>query len=218
MTKTLLQIDKLDFLIALYILCVVLSELMGLKTFYITNLGSFPLNASVAIFTIPVVFVIEDIINEVYGRERTRSIVRSALFMVFLVFVFTILATSLPPSARFSKSEPTYDAIFTVSTRIAAASLLAFAVSQFADLVIFSKIREKMRGKALWLRTNASNFISVFLDSFVFIFLAFYAMDKSFSDNFPFLMGLIIPYYLLKCLMSVIETPFVYAGVKWLKR
>lgn len=216
--RTFLQIEKLDFLISLYVLCVALSELMGLKTFHITNLGSFPLNASVAIFVIPVIFTIDDIINEVFGREKARSVVRSGLVMVFLIFLYSILATHLSPSSRFIKQESSYDSIFEVSTRIAASSLIAFAISQFSDVLIFAKIRAKMKGKALWLRTNVSNFISEFLDSFVFIFLAFYALDKSLSNNFPFLMGLILPYWILKCTMSVIGTPFVYAGVRWLKR
>lgn len=216
--RTYLQIEKLDFLISLYILCVALSELMGLKTFRIINIGSFPLSASVAIFVIPVIFTVDDIINEVFGREKARSVVRSGLVMVFLIFLYSILVTHLPPSSRFAPQERTYDSIFEVSTRIAASSLIAFAVSQFTDVLIFAKIRAKMKGKALWFRTNASNFISEFLDSFVFIFLAFYALDKSFSSNFPFLMGLILPYWVLKCVMSVVGTPFVYAGVQWLKR
>jgi uncharacterized PurR-regulated membrane protein YhhQ (DUF165 family) len=47
--------------------------------------------------------------------------------------------------------------------------------------------------------------------------LAFYALDKTPADNWTFLISLIIPYWLLKCSMSVIETPFVYLGVRWLK-
>lgn len=48
--------------------------------------------------------------------------------------------------------------------------------------------------------------------------LAFYAFDKPFISNVNFLASLILPYWLLKCLMSVIETPFVYLGVNWLKK
>jgi len=33
-----------------------------------------------------------------------------------------------------------------------------------------------------------------------------------------FLAGIIIPYWLLKCFMSAIVTPFVYLGVKWLRK
>jgi queuosine precursor transporter len=210
-------IEKLDFLVSLYTLCVAISELMGLKTFHIVTIGNFPLNASVAIFVVPVIFLINDIINEVYGREKAKSIVRSGLFMVFLIFLFSILATHLPASSRFAPMEKTYDSIFFFSARIAASSLMAFAISQFLDIFLFAKVRNKTGKKALWLRTNVSNFISEFFDSFIFIFLAFYALDKSLATNVPFLLGLILPYWFLKCFVSLIETPFVYIGVEWLK-
>ena len=76
---------------------------------------------------------------------------------------------------------------------------------------------EKLGKSKLWLRNNASNFIAQLIDTVVFMTLAFYALDKGFDDNASFLISLIIPYWLLKCSMSIIETPLVYLGVRWLK-
>lgn len=213
-----LKIQKFDFLISIYIFCIVVSELMGAKTFPLIKFFGYQLNASVAIFLLPLIFTINDVITEVYGKERTRSIIRSGLFIIFLILAFSILATNLPASTRFIASEKAYDTIFGLSARIAAASLIAFTLAEFMDVFIFAKIREKLGKKALWLRNNASNFVSQFVDTSVFMFLAFYSLDKAFNDNFPFLISLIIPYWLLKCFMSVIETPLVYLGVNWLKK
>lgn len=212
------KIQKLDFLISVYIFCICAAELMGAKTFPLIKLFGYQLNASVAIFLLPLIFTINDVITEVYGKERTRSIIRSGLFIIFLIFAFSILTTNLPPSTRFITSEKAYDTIFGLSARIAAASLVAFTLAEFMDVFIFAKIREKLGKKALWFRNNASNFVSQFVDTSVFMFLAFYSLDKNFNDNFPFLISLIIPYWLLKCFMSVIETPLVYLGVNWLKK
>lgn len=211
-------INRLDFLIALYIFCIAASEFLGAKTFPITKIGDFQLNASVAIFTIPLIFSINDIISEVYGKARARSLVKSAIFIVALIFLFDMLATALPPSARFAKTEAAYDTIFGLSARFALASLTAFAVADLLDVYIFSKLREKIGKGKLWLRVNASNIIAQFIDTTLFIFLALYAFDQSFSENLPFLFGIIIPYWLLKCTSSIITTPFVYAGVNWLKK
>lgn len=212
------KIQKFDLLVSIYIFCICVAELMGAKTFPLAKLFGYQLNASVAVFVLPLIFTINDVITEVYGKERTRSIIRSGLFVIFLILAFSILATSLPPSARFQVSEKAYDTIFGLSARIAAASLTAFALAEFLDVFIFAKIREKLGKKALWFRNNASNFVSQFLDTSVFMFLAFYSFDKGFNENFPFLISLIIPYWLLKCFMSVIETPLVYLGVNWLKK
>lgn len=212
-----LKIVKLDLIIAIYIACVAISELMGGKTFQLLHIGKFTWNASVAIFVIPIIFSINDAIVEVFGVARAKSVYRSSLVTIIIFMLFSFLAIKLPPSARFKESEAAYDLIFGQSMRIAFASLTAFTISDFFDIVIFEKIREKLGKKALWLRSNLSNFISQFVDTCIFMFLAFYAFDKGFSNNFSFLFSLIIPYWLLKCFMSIIETPFVYLTVSWLR-
>ena len=211
------KIEKMDLLVSIYIFGIIVSELMGAKTFPLLDLGFYKLNASVAIFLIPLLFTINDVIIEVHGAERARSVVRSGLLMIGLVFGFIMLAISLPPSKRFMETEGAYDTVFGKSARISLASLTAFALADFLDIYIFSKIRQKFGKSKLWLRNNASNFIAQLIDTVVFMTLAFYAFDRGFGDNWSFLVSLIIPYWLLKCSMSVIETPLVYIGVRWLR-
>ncbi len=211
------KIQKTDLLISFYIGCIAISELMGAKTFPLFKVGSFNLSASVAIFVVPLIYCINDMITEVYGKERARSIVRSGLVVILFFLLFSLLATHLPPTSRFAGSEKAYEAVFSVSARIAASSLIAFTIAEFLDVFIFARLRQKFGKKALWLRTNISNIISQFFDTTLFMVLAFYALNRPFGDNFSFLIGLIIPYWIIKCLMSFIETPLVYLGVKWLK-
>lgn len=212
------KIEKMDLLIALYMFCIAASELMGGKTFPLINIFGYQLNSSVAILVVPLVYAINDIITEVFGRQRARSIVRSGLLVVFLILIFSLLATSLPPSLRFKASEKAYDVIFGVSARISAASLTAFALAEFLDVYIFASLRAKFGKKNLWFRNNVSNFVSQLVDTATFMVLAFWAFDKGVENNILFLTSLIIPYWLLKCFMSVIETPFVYLGVSWLRK
>lgn len=215
---TFLKIEKMDLLIAVYIFCVAVSELMGAKTFPVFDWGWVRLNASVAVFVIPLIFTINDMITEVYGKERARSIVRSSLVVILLILFYSLLVTNLPASRRFVSQESAYDSVFGLSARFSAASLIAFALSDFLDIYIFSWLREKFGKKALWFRNNASNFVSQFVDSATFLILAFYALDQSFTGNMSFILSLLIPYWILRCVLSVIETPLVYLGVKWLKK
>lgn len=211
-----LNINRFDFLVAFYITCVMISELMGAKTFPLWSFGSFHLNATVVIFILPFIYAINDVIVEVYGKERAQSIVRSSLVMIFFLLLFSLLATNLPPSKRFFLTDPAYKTIFRISARFSAASLIAFAISEFSDVFIFAKLRQKLGKKNLWLRTNVSNFASEFLDTAIFMTLAFYALNLSIASNFSFIAGIALPYWLLRCAMSIIETPLVYMGVKWL--
>ncbi len=212
------NIQKLDLLVAFYITALVMAELLGGKTFPLANIFGYQLNASVGIFLIPLLFTINDVITEVYGKERTRSIIRSGLLMIAFLFCFTAFSTILQPSSRFVPSESAYDIIFGTSLRVAAASLTAFAIAEFTDVIIFTRLQKRFGKSKLWLRNNLSNFVSELLDTLIFMTLAFYAFDRTPGSNLTFLFGLILPYWLLKCFMSVIETPFVYLGVKWLRK
>ncbi len=212
-----LKIRKFDLIVGLYIFGVMTAELLGAKTFPVATIGSFHLNATIAIFVMPLLFTLTDVVVEVFGRERARSMVFTGLITIALLFLYLQLATHLPPSKFASKTESAYDAIFGASARIALASLAAFAISELLDVAIFSKLRQQMGKQGLWLRNNLSNFVSQLADSTVFIVLAFYALGLSFGANTSFLIGLIVPYWLLRCALSVLETPLVYAGVWWLR-
>lgn len=211
------KINKFDLLVSVYIFCIVVAELMGGKTFPLAKIFGYQLNASVAIFVLPLIFTINDVIAESLGRDRAKSVIRSGLIVVGLIFLVSVFFVNLPPSARFFQNEKAYDTIFGLSVRISAASLIAFAIAEFLDVLVFVKIRETLGKRRLWLRNNLSNFASQFVDTAVFMTFAFFAFDKSLNANFSFLTSLIIPYWLLKCFMSLIETPFVYIGVKWLR-
>lgn len=209
-------IQKFDFLVSLYIFCIVVAETMGAKTVPLGSLFGFSFNASVSLLLLPLTFTVNDVITEVFGKERARSVIRSGLIIIAFLFVFTLIATILPPSKRFFPSEAAYDTIFGFSLRMSFASLVAFAFSEFMDVAVFVKLRALFGKKKLWLRNNLSNFIGQFIDTVTFVTLAFYAFDKPFDANWPFLVGIILPYWMLKCSMSVIETPLVYLGTKWL--
>lgn len=198
---------KIDLLLSFYIGSIVVSELMGSKTF--TLLG---ISASVAIFTLPITFSINDIITEVFGKERAVSFVQSGFTILCLLFLFNLLALVLPSSARFAPTNNAYNVIFGKSLRIIVASLMAFWLSERLDVLIFTQIRKKLGKTKLWFRNNVSNFIGQFFDTSLFMFLAFYE-----PGNFWFILSLIWPYWLLKCLFSVIETPFTYLGMHWLQ-
>lgn len=212
------HIRKFDLIVALYVFGIMVAETMGAKTFPLIQQSWLHLNVSVAIFVMPLLFTLTDIVVEVYGRKRARSMVFSGLFVVGLLVLYAAIATHLPPSARFESNEAAYDTIFSASIQFAIASLVAFAAAELLDVAVFSKMRQRLGDKALWLRNNASNFISQFVDSAIFLTIAFWAFNESFSSNAAFIVGLLIPYWLIRCAFSVLETPLVYLGVHWLRK
>lgn len=86
------------------------------------------------------------------------------------------------------------------------------------DVIVYGKMREKMKHKGMWLRNNVSNFVGQFIDSTVFVTVAFYTFDMGFGANLAFLIGIIIPYWMVRCFVSIIGTPLGYAGVAFLRK
>ncbi|MBP6994149.1 queuosine precursor transporter [Candidatus Woesebacteria bacterium] len=208
---------KVEFLIMLYGTCIVVSELMGSKVIPLVNLFGMQFNASVALFTLPLIFTINDVIIEVCGFEKSKNMVRSGLVMIAFNMFFSLLVTILPPAKRFIAQNSAYVSVFSQSLRISFASLCAFALADVSDILIFQKLRKRLGTKRLWLRNNVSNIISQGIDTTVFMTLAFYSFSTGFSHNVTFLASIVLPYWLVKCCMSIIETPFVYLGVRWLR-
>jgi uncharacterized integral membrane protein (TIGR00697 family) len=208
---------KPDVLIGIYVFCIITSELMGSKTFPLFQIFGFSLTGSIGMFLIPWIFSINDIFAEVFGLKRAKNLAKISILIVFLLILLSLLAISLPPSARYLSMNDAYRQIFSQSIRISIASIIAITVSNFTDINIFWKLKQKLSRYGLWFRNNLSNHLAILLDTVVFMTLAFYSLDKPFSNNLTFLLGIIIPYWLLKAFMSSISTPFVYWGIKWLK-
>jgi queuosine precursor transporter len=201
--------DKTNILLGLFVSLIISANLLGNKI--TTFMG---ISFAVGIFIYPFTFVITDVIEEVLGVKKVKVFVITGLIALIMVLLYTLLAIYLPPAARFDYNSE-YARVFGMSARIIGASIIAFIISQTHDMFAFNFWKKKTHGKYLWLRNNLSTIVSQFIDTTMFMFLAFYQMTPKFTAIFVF--SLIIPYWLLKVLIAVIDTPLCYVGVKWLK-
>lgn len=208
---------RADLLVAIYIFCIIAAETLGSKSFPLFKIFGFNLTGAVGMFLIPWIFSINDIFLEVFGLKRAKNLAKISIIVVFLLIIFSSLAIALPPSNRFLPLNDSYRLIFSQSIRISIASLIAIGISILADIHIFYHLKKYLNKYGLWFRNNLSNHLAILLDTVIFMTIAFYSLDKSFSSNLNFLLGLIIPYWILKAFMSTLSTPFVYLGINWLK-
>jgi hypothetical protein len=202
---------KLSFLLSLFIGLLVGMNLLGAK---ITSL--FGISVSVGIFMVPLTFLITDVVEEVYGRIVTQKFLITGLTTLVVVMGFMFLFVALEPAERYVDSDPAYKLIFGQSIRMTFASIVAFLLSQMHDIWAFSFWKKKTKGKYLWLRNNLSTMVSQAIDTLLFMFIAFYHMTPKFTASF--IITLAIPYYCFKIAFAAIDTPFVYMGVKWLRK
>ena len=202
--------QKKQFLFALYLTSMVLVNTLGSK---ITTLGS--VRASVGVFFMPLLFVITDIITEVYGKKTSTQFVNLSTIMMIFMFLMIGLCIILPPNATWGL-QSAYASVFGSSMRMTIASLTSFYIAQHMDVLIFAFIKIITKEKHLWIRNNVSTIISQFVDTTIFMFLTFYKMNPDYT--FSFLWTLILPYWGFKVIFALLDTPICYLGVWWLKR
>jgi hypothetical protein len=174
------------------------------------------IHVSVGILTVPIMFLVTDMVEEVFGKDTAKKFVNSSIAVMIFVLAITAISVWLPADqTRQYFSQENYASIFSVTIRMSIASIIAFILAQYHDIWAFNFWKEKTKGEWLWLRNNASTIVSQFIDSTVFMFIAFYGLTPKFDAIY--IISLIIPYWILKILFALLDTPFCYLGVRWLK-
>jgi uncharacterized integral membrane protein (TIGR00697 family) len=170
------------------------------------------LHVSVAVFSVPFIFMTTDVIGEIYGRTMARFFVRCGFIATALFLVYSLISMVLPWAEAGMWAKESYEQIFGVSMRIALASLVAFAIAEFQDVRVFFLVRAKIGEKLFWLRSLISNVWSQFLDTVIFMLIAFYGVYSNAA-----LIRIIITWWLFKVAMGFAYTPLSYLALKLLR-
>ena len=202
------QAHKRDFLFALFIASMVIVNVLGTK---ITTIAG--VRVSVGIFFMPLLFLITDIVGEVYGRKEATLFVNYGTVMLVFLFLMMNLCIAVKPNESWHL-QPEYKAVFGSSLRMTLASLISFVISQHVDVFLFDFWKKVTKGKHLWIRNNASTITSQLFDTILFDFIAFWHINETYTAGFLF--TIIIPYWLFKVVFALLDTPFCYWGVRWL--
>ena len=199
---------KLIIALVIYIVSLFASNTLGLKLMPFL----FGTHLSVAIFFFPFVFMTTDVIGQVYGKEMAKNFVWAGLISIGLFMIYSLLSLAMPWSGDGSRFQDSFNAIFGVSLRMSVASLLAFFIAEYQDVVSFFFFKKKLSGRAFWLQSNLSNLWSQFLDTIIFMAVAFLGV---YSVKTIVLMSL--PWWLYKVVLGLLYTPLAYLGIYFLQ-
>ena len=209
----------------------ILTNIIGSKLFYaLPNFlpsGFFgeKITLTTGIITYPITFLVTDIVSEVYGRKRANFMVILGFFASISSLIFILIARVLPGSdvwvdgnsyfSSINEMNLAFESVFSAPTILIFASMTAYLIAQFIDIRLFHFFKKITKEKYLWFRNNGSTAISQLIDTIIvnFIFLNF-----GLGLSIDIIVKVIISAYIFKILFAIIDTPFVYLGVNYLKK
>jgi len=163
----------------------------------------------------PLVYLMGDVLTEVYGFARSRLVIWTGLAANVLMSATLWLVGVMPgePGWVEAGGQSAWDMLLGLAPRIAIASLVAYAVGEFLNSYVLARLKVAMQGRKLWLRTISSSLLGQGVDTLIFFPIA-YAGEWPWS----LIVQIMLVAYVMKVGVEVFLTPLTYAVVGFLKR
>ncbi len=145
---------------------VVVAGVLGVK---IVAVG--PLTVEAGIFAFLQLVVLSSAVNELHGPAAANRLVRFGFIPLILSALLIQLVIALP-AAGFWDKQAEYELILAQGSRLMAAGLISYGISQTLNVYIFDRLRSGT-GKMVWLRGGIAAVVSQLVDTTLFITIAF---------------------------------------------
>lgn len=164
--------DKKNSTLFLFISIAFVTALLisNIVAFKLITLGPWVLTAGVLVF--PITYIVNDLVAEVYGYQRAKSVIWFGFAMNFLSVLYFRLAIWLPYPPFFG-GQDAFATVLGGTWRILLASLTAYLVGSFVNAFVMSKMKVRTNGKYLAARAVTSTAVGEFFDSILFVGIAF---------------------------------------------
>jgi uncharacterized integral membrane protein (TIGR00697 family) len=204
------SIPKPLFLFALmYGGMTVLAGVLGAKQ---VALG--PLAVEAGIFAFLMLVVLSSTVAQLYGRAMADRLVLFGFIPLAMSILLIALVLILPASADMPPENiAAFERVLSQTPRIMAAGPVAYGVSLFLNVRIFSALRRSDEGNGggwMMVRGAIASAVSQVVDTLIFITLAFYG-------EFP-IGSLLMGQALAKVVLSIVLVPPLIAFLIWLAR
>jgi uncharacterized integral membrane protein (TIGR00697 family) len=191
-------------LLSIFIGCITIASVLASKI-----ISVFGLFVPAGVLAYSITFICTDVISEIWGKERANETVAGGFIALIVALVLVQLSLAWP-KAPFWDNEVAFRSVLGATSRIIIASFIAYLVSQYHDVWAFHFWKRITNQRHLWLRNNLSTAVSQFLDSFIFITIAFYGVMP--------IGTLIVGQWIVKMGIAALDTPVVYFVVYMIRR
>ena len=195
MFENLTKTELYAIITGVFTVCLIISNIIAGKTF---SFFSFVLPCGVIIF--PVVYIINDVLAEVYGYEKARRVILLG-FAMNLVAVICFQITIWLPAPSFFENSEAFAVVLGSTWRLLVAGFAAYLVGSLVNAKLMTYLKSWDEDK-LFFRCIASTFFGESLDALVYITLAFFGTMPTEA-----LISMIVVQALFKTLYEIIVYP-----------
>ena len=191
----------------LFCVCLITANVLETKQL---SFGFVNLTAGVIVF--PVSYILNDVVCEVWGYQRTRMLIWMGFAMNFFFVIMGAIADWIP-GAPYWHGDEGFHQIFGLAPRIAMASFIAFIAGSFVNAFVMSKMKISSEGMHFSSRAILSTVFGESVDSIIFFPLALGEVVP--WEEMPSLM---ISQVALKTLYEIVALPITIRVVKFTKK
>jgi uncharacterized integral membrane protein (TIGR00697 family) len=166
-----------------------------------------PLAVEAGIFAFLLLVVTSSAVAELHGQTTARRLVLFGFVPMIVSMILSIVVLQIPASPDMDPNRlSAFDTILGGTPRIWLAGILAYGVSTFLNVTIFSRLKAREGKGLLWLRSAIASILSQIVDTFIFITVAFYGV-------FPITEQILGQMIAKVVLSALLVPPFVYGFV-----
>ena len=195
---------------ALFVTCYLVSNIMAVKVIGILNLFYFDAGT----ITFPFAYMLGDVLTEIWGYRTARKVIFLTFFCNILMVISTQIGVWLPSPDYMAETAESYNNIFNYVPRIILGSLAGFLLGELSNAWIMDKIRQKTKGRRLWVRTIGSSIVGYLCDTVPFVRIAFLGV----LTTRDLLLMIALQYVMKLAIETMFGTPMAYAVISLLKR
>lgn len=133
-----------------------------------------PLAVEAGIFPFLLLVVLSSAVAELHGRDVANRLVRFGFVPLITAIILIQIVLALPTDpGMYEPAKEAFPIILSQGARLMFAGIIAYGVSQFLNVYIFSRLAS-MKGALLALRAAVASALSQVVDTVIFITIAFY--------------------------------------------
>ena len=191
---------------AVFVALLLLSNISAVK---LIEFG--PLITDGGLFLFPLVYIVGDVLTEVYGFKAAKRVIYTG-FAFGVLAAFTYYLVQIAPPAASWENQAAFESILGFVPQIVIASVLAFLAGQLLNSWVLVKVKAKTNEKKLWLRLISSTAVGQLADTVVFTMIA--SLGRLSFDEF---LNYLVVGYLYKTLIEVLLLPITYRVIARVK-